>query len=134
MMNKNYHSAQQILRRCFVNKTNTLRFSNTAYTIQDYLNAVYDEKTDSLRISGGSGGDSSTSQDSWVIEHKQALTYLVDHVAEIKALVDSGGSGGGSSSGVVQPVIMAQQIVFDTSNAELIDVEDMATHYRHKYL
>ena len=123
-MNKNYHSAQQILRRCFVNKTNTLRFSNTAYTIQDYLNAVYDEKTDSLRISGGSGGDSSTSQDSWVIEHKQALTYLVDHVAEIKALVDSGGSGGGSSSGVVQPVIMAQQIVFDTSNAELIDVED----------
>lgn len=67
-MNKNYHSTQEIFRRCFVNKTNTLRFSNTAYTLQDYLNAVYDEKTDSLRIS--SGGDSSTSQDSWVIEHK----------------------------------------------------------------
>lgn len=118
-MNKNYHSTQEIFRRCFVNKTNTLRFSNTAYTLQDYLNAVYDEKTDSLRIS--SGGDSSTSQDSWVIEHKQALTYLVDHVAEIKALVDGGGSSG---SGVIQPVIMSQQIIFDPSNAELEDVED----------
>jgi len=59
----NYYSSQEILRRCFDNNTGKLASSSTAYTAQDYLNAVYDEQNDCLRISlsgytPGGGGSS----------------------------------------------------------------------------
>ncbi len=56
-----YHSEQDILRRCFVNVEGKLKGNfNSA---QDYFNAVYDESKDCLRIGGdgfhgGGSGDS----------------------------------------------------------------------------
>lgn len=46
-----YISAQEILKRCFQNKSGKLKTSFGTYTVQDYFNAVYDEKNDSLRVS-----------------------------------------------------------------------------------
>ena len=53
-----YLQSQEILKRCFNNVTGKLKSSGGTYTMQDYLNAVYDETTDSLRISvnGGTSG------------------------------------------------------------------------------
>ena len=50
----NYISSQEILNRVFVNRTGSLR-AGTANAGQDILNSVYDEKSDSLRmtIAGG---------------------------------------------------------------------------------
>ena len=50
-MAKQYLSSQEILFRCFEDKTGQLRTSNGPYALQDYLNAVFDENTNSLRIS-----------------------------------------------------------------------------------
>ena len=44
-----FYQAQEVLRKCFKNKTNRLSVNNL-YSVQDYLNAVYDEENDALRI------------------------------------------------------------------------------------
>lgn len=44
-----FYPAQEVLRKCFKNKTNRLSVNNL-YSVQDYLNAVYDEENDALRI------------------------------------------------------------------------------------
>ena len=63
MAKNNYLQSQEILKRCFVNVTGKLKSTGGTYTTQDYLNAVYDESKDSLRIivDGGGGGESSGS-------------------------------------------------------------------------
>ena len=43
------YQAQYVLSKCFENKTNRLS-ANNLYSVQDYLNAVYDEKNDAIRI------------------------------------------------------------------------------------
>lgn len=43
------YQAQYVLSKCFKNKTNRLS-ANNQYSVQDYLNAVYDEENDALRI------------------------------------------------------------------------------------
>ena len=43
------YGAQYVLSKCFKNKTNRLS-ANNQYSVQDYLNAVYDEENDALRI------------------------------------------------------------------------------------
>lgn len=62
MLNMTMYQAQYVLSKCFENKTNRLS-ANNLYSVQDYLNAVYDEKNDALRIcfdgynpDGGSSG------------------------------------------------------------------------------
>lgn len=55
-----FYQAQYVLSKCFKNKTNRLS-ANNMYSVQDYLNAVYDEENDALRIcfdgdSPGGGG------------------------------------------------------------------------------
>lgn len=57
------YQAQYVLSKCFKNKTNRLS-ANNLYSVQDYLNAVYDEENDALRICfdgsvPGEGGSSS---------------------------------------------------------------------------
>lgn len=65
MASDKYISSQEILKRCFQNKTGKLKATSGTYTAQDYFNAVYDSENDSLRISidgldfptqGGSAG------------------------------------------------------------------------------
>ena len=46
-----YLQSQQILKRCFNDVTGKLKSTGGTYTVQDYLNAVYDDTSDSLRIS-----------------------------------------------------------------------------------
>ena len=48
---------QEILRKCFVNVTNTLR-GTSQYSTQDYFNAVFVPSQDALNISGLGGGSS----------------------------------------------------------------------------
>lgn len=55
-MAKEYLSAQEIFKRCFDNKSNKLKTVSAPYSLQDYLNAVYDDTNDALRISGGGTG------------------------------------------------------------------------------
>lgn len=47
--NMSLYPAQHVLSKCFKNKTNRLS-ANNLYSVQDYLNAVYDEENDALRI------------------------------------------------------------------------------------
>ena len=64
MAKKEFLQSQQILKRCFNNVTGKLKSNGGTYTTQDYLNAVYDESKDSLRIvvqGGGSGGNGGVS-------------------------------------------------------------------------
>lgn len=49
-MAKQFLQSQQILKRCFNDVTGKLKMNGGYYTMQDYLNAVYDEKSDSLRV------------------------------------------------------------------------------------
>ena len=51
MSSDKYLSTQEILKRCFDNKTGKLKSSSGTYTAQDYFNAVYDSEKDALRIS-----------------------------------------------------------------------------------
>lgn len=53
---QNYFQSQQILKKCFNNVTGRLNIKGGTFTTQDYLNAVYDEKNDALRIVGDGGG------------------------------------------------------------------------------
>lgn len=48
-MNKEFLQVQEILRRCFENKTNTIKAKSWGST-QDYFNAVYDENEDAIRV------------------------------------------------------------------------------------
>ena len=49
-MAQKYYAAQEILKRCFENKSGKLKSSSGTYTVQDYLNAIYDSENDALRI------------------------------------------------------------------------------------
>lgn len=65
MAKKEFLQSQQILKRCFNNVTGKLKSNGGTYTTQDYLNAVYDESKDSLRIVVQGGGNSDGGSSYW---------------------------------------------------------------------
>lgn len=68
MAKKEFLQSQQILKRCFNNVTGKLKSNGGTYTTQDYLNAVYDQSKDSLRIvvqGGGNGGTGGNGVSYW---------------------------------------------------------------------
>lgn len=95
---KEFLQTQEILRRCFVNVTNTLKVDGF-YNTQDYFRAVYDETKDALRVypvgGGGTGNDS----------------YWGDPVSSSDELPSS------AIDGTITPVINNNEIVFYQFNA-----------------
>jgi len=56
-----YLSAQEILKRTFINNTGSLKVTSEPYSIQDYLNAVFDSNSNSLRVYSEQAAESSSS-------------------------------------------------------------------------
>lgn len=79
-MPKNFLQSQEILKRCFNDVTGKLKAKGGTYTMQDYLNAVYDESSDSLRVvlQGSVPGQTNTSYWGQIVQSENDLPLDAD--------------------------------------------------------